>query len=324
MLNAAAEATRVDTKLDLQDEFLGLAGGSETEIDEAHESLMRKAPELVSDPSFEMFLAEVKRGFLLAIEAPLNLGERRIFKFRFLEAYSLSRTEKDVRGTIDESLGWAPTQIELGVPSVGLGKSYHMEVNAPPGLNVSRLRLLAGRADRRSTQVSVAAGAKSLQHAYLNDVGRGAQGVAQISFRPARRGWLRATALSALLQAALFVLGAVWLAGGFGEIASIADALAESASNQGAVSVVVAITAVLGTLLARPGEHALASDVLFGVRVLIVILGIVTFLGAAALAVLGEFRTLVAVWNSLTWTAVVLSLLILMTFTRETEEADIG
>jgi hypothetical protein len=95
----------------------------------------------------------------------------------------------------------------------------------------------------------------------------------RLSFRAQRRGFLNLS-----LATALFTALGLWFAQAHAEFADNAQ------NTQTAAAVLLDLPALLALFAVRPAEHALVSRLLFGVRALVFVSGLVAVLAAAALA----------------------------------------
>jgi hypothetical protein len=187
------------------------------------------------------------------------------------------------RQWIARGIGWAPERLVFPTPSVGQAASYHFEVELPEGLQITKGRLSAGLAYPAAPRGGSAAApfgdvvAQTVQriHLYVEDVPQQASGVAVVRLRARSAGMVDSAFVAALVTTAL--LGAA------------AWRWDEAGPHLG--SLVTLLLVVPGGLAAyaatRPGEHRLTARVLFGVRALSLLTGLLSFL-AAALLLLGR------------------------------------
>jgi hypothetical protein len=114
----------------------------------------------------------------------------------------------------------------------------------------------------------------------------GSDGSAEVSFQPCRVGLMRFAALLATgTTVMLFILK---------------GRLAEIAGKETAPALLLILPTLIAALLARPGEHAIATRLLLGIRVLIGVSGLASFVAVAALAAWAG-HTRYVIWTVVAW-----------------------
>jgi hypothetical protein len=214
-------------------------------------------------------------------------GTRRIIK---LDYESYAPRHEVTRGRFPEflqSLGWRLWQFDLLIG--GRGGSYHLEVTAPPGVDV--VGITADRLEARelgppigwwqrfkswlrglifwepSADVSVHG---DMPHVHINPPdGAFVRYRAAIFVRVSRPGWLTAS------WGVTFVIGAAILAGWrnlpvFFTKGTAANTATEAQAGI-AATLLLTLLGVAATMLLRPGEHPLASSLLRTARFLILV-----------------------------------------------------
>lgn len=176
-------------------------------------------------------------------------------------------------------LGWEPEVIAFFVPSVGQTQSYHVEFDAPEGLQIttavfstrSSFRQVTSPADATPTNGEGPSmserGSVQRSHLHVSDVPQGFSGVARFAVRPRPSTIVRAAALSAAVTTGLLLIVRL----GF-ELAG---------PNVGAVATLLLfVPGGLSAYVARPREHLVATGMLFGLRLLALAEGLLALLAA--------------------------------------------
>lgn len=267
---------------------------------------------LATQPEFRRVVRQLADSFILTVPLVGLPGIRRVVKFDYEEhgrASELSipsplgaiarRWIRDVSGPakagsatfgvprrytplplwISRALGWRPKAIKIHVPALTHGGSYHLEVAAPEGLQITRASLASRAPDTLLDDVRES---RQRVHLYPRRVPPSlSSGVALINLRPeapviVRTAWLTA-ALTTLL---LMLVAARWRA-----LVSELDAT---------VSLLLVVPALVGGFVGRPRDTAVANEVLFGLRCVAVLpalwlfaAGLVLLLGRSCVPVSG-------------------------------------
>jgi hypothetical protein len=196
--------------------------------------------------------------------------------------------------------GLAAIDLFVDSPYIRGSQTYHMQVDSPPAVEARGIRLLArlgpGEAvvDERHREHGA--------HLYLANAQVEEMLPTVVTLRVGRRGFLTLSWLTSLL-----IAGLLWA---FHE-----QWAAAALEPEATVAALLIIPALLTAFVLRPGEHPLASRLLFGVRILVGLGGLLAV--AAALAAIGvrptdwDLRqawliyaiaaTVVAGWLSLSW-----------------------
>jgi hypothetical protein len=175
---------------------------------------------------------------------------------------------------LTNTLGWSPIELSVDSPYVRGAESYHMQVDAPSGLEARSIELLEDPAATVTASSSQSTVTRSSAHLYLTGVlTRTISLAVWVRLGVGRRGFISLALLSSLVTAGL--LWAFW-------------ARAEELKQPGvAAAILLIVPAILATFSVRPQEHALAGRVLSGVRFLLLASAL---LAAAASAALIEIR----------------------------------
>ena len=191
------------------------------------------------------------------------------------------------------ALGWKPASFRWIAGGGGMARSYHCEVKAPENLELIDGMLSAVTTDGKTrTDKSETLGERI--HLHLTNVPSDANWVLRTDLRAIRRGLPRnAAALGAAVSATL-TAGVVF----HHNVARASDT---------AAVLLVAIPALIGAFLARPGEHLLATRILFGIRTLTATIGALAFIAAASMTVSADrAHTILVTWiplAALSWLA---------------------
>ena len=182
-------------------------------------------------------------------------------------------TSRRLTNRVVSTIGWAPIDVLLGSPYLRGCSSYHMQIAMPEGLEPRGLRL-AGPLRDDETGADVTPTVRLEEHsAHLYF--RGASGdrlsFVSLRLRAGRRGFLSLSALTTLATAAL-----LW--------AFQARVPNDTPTKAIAAAILLIFPALLAAFVVRPGEHALLSRVLTGVRLLVLVSGAMSVGAAAALA----------------------------------------
>lgn len=219
---------------------------------------------LFSSPVFCSLVQSLVDGFLLLAVVDVDDGLRRILKY----AYSGPLYPPDERSTA-QSVGLATTQIDIAVPLVGEGASYHLEVHVPEDLLVVSALLRSRSADMLREDIQPGHG--SMAHVYLRDVDLFADGDAQVELAASPSGMVRATVVSTWGIAISLTLAACFAP----RIAKGSDA---------ATALLLVVPGVLSTVVSRPGEHRLTSVLMRGYRWIVALAACCAFLASGAIA----------------------------------------
>jgi hypothetical protein len=219
---------------------------------------LSKAPEkLMDEKSFWSQVNELWRNFLIIVAVPDNPGTRRVFKMTFESKVEFRRQAKWYL-RFAQSMGWRPWRLELLIG--GRGGSHHLEVAAPPGVDIIRIRARPRTAVPDPAKYVTAYGGSPHVHVRIPADER-LRYLATIRVRVSRPGWLTMCWLAGLAIAGALLAGAVQL-----------SVLFTSAPEAGtAATLLLALLAVFATTLVGPGAHPLASRLLWAARFLIAV-----------------------------------------------------
>lgn len=220
------------------------------------------------DRSFWSQVNELWRNFLIIVAVPDKPGTRRVIKMTF-ESKIDFRRPKSRRNRIRQSMGWREWQLELFIG--GRGGIYHLEVAAPPGVDIIRIRARPRTAVADHTKYVVSYGGSP--HVHIRIPAQQLRYLATTRVRVSRPGWLTTCWLAGLAIAGVLLAGVLNL--------SVLFSNASEAST--AATLLLALLAVLATMLVSPGTHPLASRLLWGARILIAINSVVVLWAVGSL-----------------------------------------
>jgi hypothetical protein len=234
---------------------------------------------LSRDPPFVGLARRLAESFMLIVPLTSTGASRRVLKFAYDEMLDLSGRSR--RRRIAESMSWRPTRINLPVPGVVAAASYHLDIAAPTELVIAQARLVT------ESRTALDEDPTPTRQAHLATPLQPTNAEALIDIAAPREGIIRASLLTSLLTAVVLTAGAFRLS----ELHS---------AREGVATVLVAVPAVVAAYVARPGEHALASRLLFGVRFAVLVSGALSFAASALLLAGPRGVTQDAIWWSLT------------------------
>lgn len=252
-------------------------------------------------PRFERLLTDLSVN--AAVWVPLRgcLGERRIVKFAYTVSWSdlaegtprVSATRQATRLALitrrgerttpllvlsrawrglATRMGWLPFELEILRPELRDGASYHLQLQAPPGMETRNIRsdaVVTGDRGRRiipKRTIHSSMAALAFAPGALRERGR-----AVVALRVPAAGFITLSVTASFLIAAM-----LW---------AYAETYHRAATQREvAAAVLVIVPALLAVLAVRPGEHALAAKMLGGVRMSVLGSGVVASAAAAAFA----------------------------------------
>lgn len=263
---------------------------------------------LVHDKRFMALALDFARNFLVLTPVPVEPGRRRIIKLSY-EQHAPGASGKATRADLDEPsadsadaarrrrgtggrrlsshVGWQALIRTIDIPAVGQGRCYHLEVEAPDTLQVTRGKLTvwidkSGLVRAQDPPLKpplddypdypdvVRYGVRRL-HIHRS-VPASTTGRATIHLRPRASTIVRAACITAFLTAGLLVVATF--------------AWRSFQSNVGSsVTLLLLAPGGLAAIIARPREPYVATDLLFGLRLLTLACGLWAFAVAGALLV---------------------------------------
>jgi hypothetical protein len=188
---------------------------------------------------------------------------RRIVKLTFEDRITYL-PQKGLPRRLMQSAGWLCWPVE--VPIGGSGGIHHLEAAAPPGVDIVRIIVTTWKDGRPVGRTSQPGGSPHVPVRVPADTPYRSQ--ARILLRVSRPGWLTSAWLVALVIGAVMFAGRLRLSVMFYSPPGQSPSSSEAAT---AATLLLALLGVVAAVLARPGEHPLASRLLLLARVLILI-----------------------------------------------------
>jgi hypothetical protein len=244
------------------------------------------------EPQFYALAQDLALNFAALTFLAESDGVRRIVKF----AYDERPSHGFLKGKAIEQLGWRASEFRFVTPSVDDAQSYHFEIEAPIELGIVTASLDV-KGPTGETWGDADDGVLRTAHLYVSDVSRGARGIATVKLLPRRAGLVRSSMLATVFVASVLTWARFHL-------------LSLSTDVDGAIPLLLALPGLLAAYTARPGEHALATEMLLGLRALVLGSGLCSFMAAGALAGRLAPSTLAGTWTTLLVTAWILVALV--------------
>jgi hypothetical protein len=248
---------------------------------------------LLNDPALAQAayfteLAEVlAESFVVTVPLAAEPGRRRVLKFSYDEL--VGDPELRFRDTFRRGAAWRSKPVWFPAYAMNDVPSYHLEVEAPSGLWITRRELTTtdDAAENRQRR-----GPYQRARFYYQP-GPKTRGVAEIKLRPQTSTLVRASAMVAAMAFALLmgVFAGIWF-GGFEDLDTNTPAL------------LLLLPGALAAVLLRADEHAMTTDMLYFIRLSTLAPGVLSFLGAAAFTALPHHApALLYIFGALAWLA---------------------
>jgi len=264
------------------------------------------AYKLMSNRAFRSQLEELAQNFVVHVAVSSKPGVRRIVKLTSERSVSFW-SRRGLWHRLWQTLGWRcwPLEVEMG----GRGGSHHLEVATPAGVDVVRVRAVrTGQRTRAEVPLTFPGFSP---HVPVWVPGKPPPRYrATIFVRVSRSGWLGASLLVAVVIALVMVLGSLNLRVLFG---ASAGALPGDAGT--AATLLLALLGVIAIWLVRPGEHPLATRLLWLVRLLIFVDVADVLVGTGDLVLHRTTHHLPTVlWSSLAWIASAVAVMMVLSW----------
>jgi hypothetical protein len=189
-------------------------------------------------------------------------------------------------------VGWIPSTFDFEIDGVSEGQSHHFELISPPGLGIVKAQLGSRNEAGKETLIYEDHDPMTRGHLYCSGQ-PSPKAFARAWLEPFRAGLVRLSASAVLLNAVILTLAYMRL-----------DDIAKGTT----AGVLVAIPGLLSASISRPGEHAVATELLFGVRAFVGMSGLVAFIAGLSLSGGFDPETLVNIWRVLLlagWTCLI-------------------
>jgi hypothetical protein len=216
----------------------------------------------------------------------------------------LAAAGRNAGATLVQRLGWAPAILEIPAVSVGWGRSYHLEVHAPAELETVESELVVTGPEGAATVVAGRSDGAST-HILTGRVDAWSRGRAFVSIQVPRLGLLRTAAVLTLLSTVFFAA-----------MTPLVGQLVEDEAGMRTAPIILGAVGVLVGALSRPGEHALAADMLRLRRAMLLAVGVLYGIGAIALLVADAAAAMTRLWWLLTIVCAALTALLGASFVR--------
>jgi len=222
-------------------------------------------------------------------------------------------TEPKLKASTATRLGWQVALLQFDAPAIPLCASYHFELAAPTGLTIGHKAAL-----EKTSREHVASLPSNESRIHLSETvahltaidveSTGADRyLAEVSLAPDSDGLVRSAFYASAFCAVLLAIGALFAH----RLAPMTIAGKPSSSNSAAVTILLALPALLTALLSRAGEHTLVSRLLTGVRALLVGVA-VSLVVAGGTVALGFSETIIrTVWGVLAVACALVALVLL-------------
>jgi hypothetical protein len=241
-----------------------------------------------NSPSFQVVSESLASAYPIVLPLdPKTTGARSVV--RFSHDGSIGRTHQgaisgieDVtasrRARVGQAVAWSAHQIWIAAPSVGRGGTYHLVAELPYGLKVTDQALLnyapTSTDHFRRLDGMASRGTTHRIRLYARDTPQSTVGVATAAIRARAAMTVRAAALAAAGVSIVLAFGIEW-----------APTVAQSHTSTEAAGTLLLLVPTTATgLIARSSEeHALTTRLLGGVRMLSLLTGLLSFLGAGVI-----------------------------------------
>lgn len=251
--------------------------------------------QLMRDDIFPGLITDLAANFVLLADHDVRTGERRILKFEY--EHRVEANSENAFRWLGIRFGVLATTLRVPCPGASRAESYHCEVPAPAGLEITRAYMATSDRPLPST---LQGGALPRAHVHVESskLPRDAEPEMVLHLRTERSGFLRPALLTCVVTAALLVVGRMRL----DEISFEVEA---------ASTLLLLVPGLLAVYLSRPSEHALASSLFVGVRLMLALVGLCAIFAGALLVARVQPEDREFWWSLLTvmslWPVVIVS-----------------
>jgi hypothetical protein len=257
---------------------------------------------LMSDVQFRSQLEELARNFVILAAVASPPKTRRIVKLAFENPAPFHRPPGLV-SRLMQSIGWRSWRVDVSIG--GRGGNHHLEAVAPAGVDIVRITVKRSEDGKPVERISAEGGYPRVHIRVPATAPYRSR--ARILLRVSRPGWLNVSWLVSLVIVAVMLAGRLRLA----VIFSTPPGTPPGSEAGTAATLLLALLGVVAAVLARPGEHPLASRLLFLARLLILVDACVVLAATGALVLhRSDAPISVRFWNVLLVLAVVVAALL--------------
>jgi hypothetical protein len=225
---------------------------------------------LVKHDLFKAILDRLADNFVLWVMIPAGAPRRRVLSFSCDEPLYLRYREPSFeKGTYElgdnlkfwrrivwcSALGLTTTRIEFPVPAAENTASFHFEIDAPKGVQITEASLLAGRPREPRPSLDHVRGGFPTVGLHVIEVPNGSLSRAHIGLQVVTRGWLMTSMLSA------------WAVFAFLLAFAMHDSVLRQTGDLPTV-ILVALASGVAAIIAQPDAHGLAAHLLRWARAL--------------------------------------------------------
>jgi hypothetical protein len=228
---------------------------------------------LLADDSFVDYALALAENFVLMAVCDLPMDQRMLFKLSYEEPFGEEDGLNPLKSLLIR-LGWRRKTIMIEAPTVNFSASYHLEIPAPPDLEIDAARLTFEAPTSAQLPDEVFDDNRQRAHLYKADIDPEVVGRALIYLRHRRDSYLAAALLTGLLISAL--IGAA--------LAQLDEIAAKPDHGQTAAAVLLVAPTIMAAYLFRSGEHRLAALSLLGLRAFVLIAAACAIVATALLA----------------------------------------
>ena len=260
---------------------------------------------LEATPTAQQLMDELAGEFILLTPVAGPVLSRRVLKMSYEETF------EDVSGHspwrwLAVRLGLSSAVIGFVAPGTGRCRSYHAELSAPEDAELLSLYVDDG-AYRWDYEPASGSEPRGRHHVQVSDGNVQEAGQVIAHLRARRPGLLRSALLTCGLAFALLLGGRLSLARISGEVEATA-------------AILLLVPGVLAAYILRPGEHALVTSLLSGVRAIVLAVASSAVAAAALLVARVNAEALEFVWTSLTAFVGILSCVVVLSNLRPNAE----
>jgi hypothetical protein len=255
---------------------------------------------LANDQRFQYVLGLLAYDFMLVVEVPDGLPYRHVYKVSYDTSFrpkhhlapphdSTATISKRLRSWGQKRLtafGLRDTSFEFDTPEAKLAQSYHLKVQVPESVEISTAVLLAGPRDPHAAKSGSSrrerprepsdpaerkrfhfdtAGGRPMVDLHVVEVDPDLEVRARVDVKARRSGWLGSAFVAGLIAfAAVFLVSRQ-----LGALSPVLHPPARSPDPEDLTllaTTLAGLSALLATMLTRPSEHPMASELLYWLR----------------------------------------------------------